>query len=75
VTPVDDPDLTDRLQEILDVMLADNVQAWELGSDGTWQRLAPAEGERPVATHRLLRELALRRGVEARVGGKGPWGR
>ena len=75
VTPVDDPDLTDRLQEILDVMLADNVQAWELGSDGTWQRLAPAEGERPVATHRLLRQLALRRGVEARVGGKGPWGR
>ncbi|HEX8860422.1 MAG TPA: RNA degradosome polyphosphate kinase [Actinomycetes bacterium] len=75
VTPVDDPDLTDRLQEILDVMLADNVQAWELGSDGTWQRLAPAEGERPVATHRLLRELALRRGVEARAGGKGPWGR
>jgi hypothetical protein len=24
-----------------------------------------------VATHRLLRELALRRGVEARVGAKG----
>jgi polyphosphate kinase len=74
VTPVDDPDLTDRLQEILDVMLADNVQAWELGSEGTWQRLVPAEGERPVATHRVLRELALRRGVEARAGGKGPWG-
>jgi polyphosphate kinase len=72
VTPVDDPDLVDRLQEIFDVMLADNVQAWELGLEGTWQRLQPAEGERPVATHRLLRELALRRGVEARVGGKGP---
>jgi polyphosphate kinase len=71
VTPVDDPDLVDRLQEIIDVMLADNVQAWELGSDGTWQRRQPVEGERPVATHRLLRELALRRGVEARVGAKG----
>jgi polyphosphate kinase len=71
VTPVSDPDLVDRLQEIIDVMLADNVQAWELGSEGTWQRRQPAEGERPVATHRLLRELALRRGVEARVGGKG----
>jgi polyphosphate kinase len=76
VTPVDDPDLRDRLQEILDVMLADNVQAWELLSDGTWTRLAPDEGEKPVATHKLLRELALRRGVEARVGGKGaPWSR
>lgn len=66
VTPVDDADLQARLQEILDILLADNVQAWELGPDGTWQRRQPAEGERPLATHRVLRELALRRGVEAR---------
>jgi polyphosphate kinase len=66
VTPVDDPDLTKRLQRILDVMLADNVQAWELGEDGTWSQLRPAEGEAPVATHKALRELALRQGVEAR---------
>ncbi|HZD02886.1 MAG TPA: RNA degradosome polyphosphate kinase [Actinomycetes bacterium] len=71
VTPVDDPDLTVRLQEILDVMLADNVQAWELGPDGTWQRRQPADGDRPVATHRVLRELALRRGVETRSPGQG----
>jgi polyphosphate kinase len=67
-TPVTDPDLTGRLQEILDVMLADNVQAWELTEDGSWQRQRPAEGERRVATHRRLRELALRRGVEPRSG-------
>jgi polyphosphate kinase len=72
MTPVNDPDLTDRLQEILDVMLADNVQAWELGADGGWQRVQPAEGERPFATHRILRELALRRGVEARSTGQSP---
>jgi polyphosphate kinase len=66
VTPVTDPDLAGRLQEILDVMLADNVQAWELCSDGSWQHRQPADGERPVATQRRLRELALRRGVEAR---------
>ncbi len=71
VTPVDDPDLVDRLQEILDVMLADNVLAWELGSEGTWQRCRPAEGGRPVSAQRMLRELALRRGVEARVSGPG----
>jgi polyphosphate kinase len=69
VTPVTDPDLTGRLQEILDVMLADNVQAWELSEDGDWQRRKPGDGERPVATHRALAELALRRGVEARAGG------
>jgi len=72
VTPVDDPDLTARLQEILDVMLADNLQAWELGPEGTWQRREVAEGERPVATHRVLRELALRRGVETRSTSQGP---
>jgi polyphosphate kinase len=51
-------------------MLADNVQAWELLEDGSWQRLQPAEGERRVATQKRLRELALHRGVEARSGGK-----
>ncbi|HEU4396433.1 MAG TPA: RNA degradosome polyphosphate kinase, partial [Actinomycetota bacterium] len=50
-TPVTDPDLAGRLQEVLDVMLADNVQAWELSEDGTWQRRQPADGEKPVATH------------------------
>jgi polyphosphate kinase len=70
VTPVTDPDLTKRLQEILDIMLADNLQAWELSEDGGWQRRRPAEGEKPVATHKALRELALRRGVEARTGSK-----
>jgi polyphosphate kinase len=70
VTPVTDPDLTGRLQEILDVMLADNVQAWELSEDGSWQRRRPEEGERPIATHKRLRDLALRRGVVARSGGK-----
>ena len=70
VTPVTDPDLTGRLQEVLDVMLADNTQAWELLEDGTWQRHQPAEGEPRVATQRRLRELALRRGVEARSGAK-----
>jgi polyphosphate kinase len=70
VTPVSDPDLTGRLQEVLDVMLADNVQAWELSEDGGWQRRRPADDERPVATHKVLSELALRRGVEARSGGK-----
>jgi hypothetical protein len=53
-------------------MLSDNVQAWELGPEGGWQRRELAEGERPVATHRILRELALRRGTETRSTGEGP---
>ena len=66
VTPVDDADLVARLEQVLDVMLRDNVQAWELDEDGTWQRRQPGKGEQPVATHTALRELALRRGVETR---------
>ncbi len=66
VTPVDDPDLAKRLQQILDVMLADNVQAWELAEDGAWSHLQPGDGEKPVATQRVLRELALRQGAEGR---------
>jgi len=67
VTPVDDPELTARLQEILDTLLADNVQAWVLQDDGTWERCRPAEGEQPIATQRVLRDLAVRRGVDARA--------
>ncbi|HEX6676195.1 MAG TPA: RNA degradosome polyphosphate kinase [Actinomycetes bacterium] len=66
VTPVDDPELTARLEQILDVMLRDNVQAWELGEDGSWQQQQPAEGEEPIATHTVLREQALRQGTESR---------
>ncbi len=66
VTPVDDPELTARLEQILDVMLRDNVQAWELSEDGSWQRQQPGEGEEPIATHVVLRDLAVRQGAEAR---------
>ena len=59
VAPVDDPDLQARLQEILDVNLADDTLAWELRSDGRWMKVATTvEG---VNTHRRLQELAIER--------------
>jgi polyphosphate kinase len=66
VAPVDDPDLTRRIEQVLEVMLKDNVQAWELGEDGEWQRQHPAAGAEVVATHRVLQELALRQGAVTR---------
>jgi polyphosphate kinase len=63
VAPVDDADLTRRIEQVLDVMFRDNVQAWELGEDGDWQRLQPGEGDKPVATHKVLQERALRQGI------------
>ncbi|MGH9034770.1 MAG: RNA degradosome polyphosphate kinase, partial [Acidimicrobiia bacterium] len=44
MTPVEEPALTARLQEILDVNLGDTTQAWELRTDGNWVRCA-GEGE------------------------------
>ncbi|MGH8998091.1 MAG: RNA degradosome polyphosphate kinase [Acidimicrobiia bacterium] len=60
LTPVTDPDLAARLQEILDVNLADDTLAWRLRPDGAWERVPPgANGG--VATHTALAALALAR--------------
>jgi polyphosphate kinase len=37
LTPVRDPALRERLDEILEILLADDMLAWELTSDGTWR--------------------------------------
>ncbi|MGH2721092.1 MAG: polyphosphate kinase 1, partial [Actinomycetota bacterium] len=58
LTPVLAPALQRRLQEILDVNLADDVLAWELGGDGTWTKVPTTAG---VSTHRTLEERALAR--------------
>lgn len=53
VVPVLDPELRKRVRSLLDLYLADNRQAWELTSEGTYdQRLPGSEPER--AAHRIL---------------------
>ncbi len=46
VTPVEDPDLIQTLKTILDILLADNRQAWELQSDGSYIQRRPSD-DRP----------------------------
>ena len=58
VTPVDDPELQARLQEILDVELADDALAWELHGDGNWARVPTTTG---TNAHLRLQELAFER--------------
>ncbi|MBW3581026.1 MAG: RNA degradosome polyphosphate kinase [Actinobacteria bacterium] len=58
VAPVEDPDLRHRLQQVLDVNLADDELAWELGPDGTWNKVERTTG---VNTHVALRRLAAER--------------
>jgi polyphosphate kinase len=45
VAPVEDPALRDDLLDTLERCFADNVNAWDLGPDGTWTRRSPGDGE------------------------------
>jgi polyphosphate kinase len=58
VIPVNDPDLQFRLDEILDVVLADDNLAWQMLPDGSWHRVPRSTG---VDAHVALQELALAR--------------
>lgn len=53
--PVLDPALQARVEEILEINLADDVLAWVLGPDGRWARIEP-RGEHD--THLRLQQVA-----------------
>lgn len=46
----------EKVRHILDLQLADTVNAWELRPDGTSKRLHPREGEEPVDSQSILME-------------------
>ena len=56
VVPVSDPKLRQRLSQILEIVLADDVLAWELCPDGAWQRVPTVRG---LNSHKRFQELAL----------------
>jgi len=56
VVPVTDAKLRQRLQQILDVSLADDVLAWELGPDAAWQKVPTVRG---LNSQNRFKELAL----------------
>jgi polyphosphate kinase len=58
LAPIIDPDLQFRIDEILDVLLADDVLAWELDSAGNWNRVATIAG---IDSHVTLQDLAVSR--------------
>jgi len=55
VIPVTDPLLKARLQEILDVNLADDALAWTLDAEGVWHKVPNLTN---LNSHRRLQELA-----------------
>lgn len=60
VTPILDPDIVKDLQEMLGIMLADNRQAWELQSDGTYIQRQPQNDQQEESTQKILMEMALK---------------
>jgi polyphosphate kinase len=64
ITPVEDPALAAELQRILDIMLADNRQAWDMTADGSFTQRCPAEGEEERGTQPILMALTLKRDRE-----------
>jgi polyphosphate kinase len=46
----------EKVRRLLDLQLADNANGWELGPDGTFQRLHPNDGEELVDSQTILLE-------------------
>jgi polyphosphate kinase len=58
VVPVEDPELIERLNQVLALAEADDTNAWELGFDGTWKRVQTVKG---VSLQVELQRLATER--------------
>jgi polyphosphate kinase len=58
ITPIEDLDISKDLQEILGIMLADNRQAWDMQSDGSYIQRRPRSGRDEESTQKILMEMA-----------------
>lgn len=54
VVPILDPNNRKELLEVLQIMLEDNMQAWDLHPDGCYTRRRPALGEAERSSQRIL---------------------
>jgi len=59
VVPIDDPQIFQELKGILNLMLADNRQAWELQPDGHYVQRKPDDDDEVISTHETLMKMAL----------------
>jgi polyphosphate kinase len=69
VTPVEDPDITKDLQEILGIMLADNRHAWDLQPDGHYVQRRPSSPGTEQDSQTVFMETAAQT-VGQTVGGQ-----
>jgi len=65
VTPVEPPELRQKLRQILDVQLQDRRGAWDMQSDGSYVQRMPGDGDDPRGAQQILIDLAEQRQKEA----------
>lgn len=68
VTPIEDRPLRDRCWQLLQVMLTDQRQAWDMQADGSYIQRRPDEPATQIGTHRTLMQLTLQRRKQAEPG-------
>jgi len=59
VVPIKEPKIFQELKDLLNLMLSDNRQAWELQSEGHYIQRQPEDEETVISTHERLMEMAL----------------
>jgi polyphosphate kinase len=64
VTPVEDRAIAQELKNILDILLTDNRQAWELQSDGSYRQRHPATSDREQSAQQILMERVHQQATE-----------
>lgn len=63
VVPVSDPELVQRLVQILELDLGDDCDTWVLDPEGDWSRVPTVDG---VSVQKVLQDLALERARQRR---------
>jgi polyphosphate kinase len=63
LVPIESPELTKDLQEILGIMLEDNRQAWDLQPDGTYIQRQPTEESSERSSQIILMEMTRQGGI------------
>ena len=63
--PIEDGRVRQRIAATFDALVADNTQAWQLRSDGTWRRLRPKKDDRPLPAQTALMRAAAARARRA----------
>ncbi|MEA5511714.1 polyphosphate kinase 1 [Crocosphaera sp. UHCC 0190] len=59
ITPIDDPAIAKELQEILGIMLADNRQAWDLQTNGSYIQRKPENDKQEQNSQKIFMKMAL----------------